>query len=84
MGSVRPITKPTRGGYFLRLSECGNEGKSAAGTFSKASGFTVLQEAVSNKVVVDDRDTAHRLHADDEHRICVTALRKLAWYTQAL
>jgi len=58
---------------FLEVKERGNEGKRATGAFSKASGFTVLQEEASNRVMVDDRDTAHRLHADDEHRIDVTA-----------
>ena len=60
-------------GIFLEVQERGNEGKSAGGTFPKASGFTVLQEKASNRVVVEERDTAHRLHAEDEYRIGVTA-----------
>ena len=73
IGSVRPMHQADARWIFLEVKERGNQGKSAGGTFPNASGFTVLQEEVSNSVVVGDRDTAHRLHADDEHRIGVTA-----------
>src|SRR5574341_1419121 len=47
--------------FAVTLSAC-------AGSFTKASGFAVLQENVGHSLVVYDRDSAHRLHADDEHR----------------
>src|SRR5262249_51422406 len=56
----------------LKVKELGNQGESASRTFSKASGFPVLQDEVSHGLVVYDRNPAHRLHADHEHRVSIT------------
>jgi hypothetical protein len=72
-GVRKPHQQTDPRGIALEVDELGNEGEQAGGTFLKGFGFAVLLEEIGHPPVVHDGDSAHSLHADDEHRVGVTA-----------
>ncbi len=57
----------------LEVEKLRKNGEGAGDSVPDASRFAVLQEEVGHGRVVHNRDTAHCLHADDEHRVSVAA-----------
>src|SRR5688500_6518165 len=57
----------------LEIKEYWDESHETGSAFAKRSGFPILKEQIGDSAVVREGNSAHRLHAERQHRVRITA-----------